>query len=103
MLAMQPNAPQTPHHDSIQTFIPTQNKQALFAYYFGVFGFVPFLGLPLTIAAIIMGYLGLRKYRENPTPGAKGHAIAGIVMGWIQVAIFAIFITFMVVSLNTKA
>ena len=94
---MQPTTPSPKNNDTLQTLIPTKNKLALFAYYFGVFGFMPFLGLPLSIAAVVCGYKGLNRYHTIPTPGAKGHAIAGIVMGLLQLAVFATFIVVMII------
>jgi hypothetical protein len=100
---MQPATPQPQADTILQTLMPTMNKPALLAYYFGVFGFTPILGLPLTAAALIFGHKGMKLGRAQPTPGAKAHAMAGIVMAWIQLAIFAVFMTFMIISLNTKA
>ena len=74
--------------DSIQTIIPTKNMPALLAYYFGVFGLIPYLGLPLSVAAIVMGVKGLSQFKQTPTPGAKGHALAGVILGVIELFIF---------------
>lgn len=82
-------------YDHIQAMIPTKNMPSLLSYYFGVFGLVPIIGLPLTIAAIILGFVGLKQYKKNPTPGAKGHAITGIVLGCVQLAVFIVFIILM--------
>ena len=100
---MQPHNSASPHEAAIQTLVPTKNKFALIAYYLGVFGFIPLLGLPLSVAAIILGRKGLREYQANPTPGAKGHAIAGIVMGIIQITVFVVFLVLMAIARNTKA
>ncbi len=75
--------------------IPTKNMPSLLSYYFGVFGLIPILGMPLTIAAIILGFVGLKHYKKNPTPGAKGHAITGLVLGFVQLAVFIVFIILM--------
>lgn len=80
-----------------QTFIPTKNAKALTSYYLGVFGFIPFM-LPLSIAAVVTGIMGMKQYNKVPTPGAKGHAIAGIVMGAIQIAFFIIIATYVGIS-----
>ena len=91
-----PEAP-TPISDAeankkaFQTLIPTENKPALIGYYLGVFGLLPFIGIPLAIAAIIFGRLGLKQFKQNPTPGAKGHAITAIVLGTIGTTCFVLF------------
>jgi hypothetical protein len=94
----QPIPNQANTNDDFQTLIPTKNKPALLSYYFGVFGLIPILGLPLCVVAIILGKKGLSQYKATPTPGAKGHAIAGIVMGSIPLALFAIFLIFVVLA-----
>ncbi len=78
---------QSSSDDVAQVLVPTKNKPALLSYYFGIFGLIPFIGLPFSVVALILGYKGLAQYKANPTPGAKGHAIAGIVMGWIPIAL----------------
>lgn len=85
-------------NDTLQTLIPTKNKPALLSYYFGIFGLIPFLGLPLSIAAVICGIIGMNKYKVNPTPGAKGHALAGIILGGIELIIFAFFVLFVIIA-----
>lgn len=84
--------------DSMQALIPTKNMPALLSYYFGVFGLIPFLGLPLTIAAIVLGIIGLHTYKRNPTPGAKVHAIIGLSLAVFQLLVFAIFMTLVVLG-----
>lgn len=49
------------------------------------FSFLPLLG---SIAAIITGYMARKETRAiPPTAGGDGMATAGIVMGWIQIAL----------------
>ncbi len=81
------NGQATPGRDMLQTMIPTKNMPSLLSYYFGFFAIIPFLGFPLSIAAIVLGITGLKKYNINPTDGAKSHAIVGIVLGifWLLV------------------
>ncbi|MEI7832579.1 MAG: hypothetical protein WCJ56_05220 [bacterium] len=60
--------------------IPTQNPQALWAYYLSIGSFIccgPLLGIP----AVILGILGLGKARE--VGEGKTHSIVGIVLGSI--------------------
>ena len=83
--------------DSLQTLIPTKNKSALMSYYFGVFGLIPFFGIPLAIAAVVLGIIGLNKFKQKPTPGAKGHALTGIILGSIELIIALLFIVLIII------
>ncbi len=67
--------------DAVESLIPYKNPQGLMAYYAGVFGLIPCVGLILGPAAFILGILGIRYANKYPTAGGKGHAIAGIVLG----------------------
>ena len=88
-----PDKTQKKQSDDVrQTLIPTKNMPALLSYYFGVFGLIPLLGLPLSVAAIVSGLIGMRKYKMKPTPGAKGHAVTGIVLGVLELVVFVFFI-----------
>lgn len=86
----------TQSSDTIQALIPTKNMPSLISYYCGVFGLIPILGLLGSVAAIILGIIGLRKYNVTPTPGAKSHAIVGVVLGSVELVIFAAFVIFVI-------
>ena len=64
--------------------IPYKNPQALVAYYLGVFSAIPFFGLFLGIAAVVLGKLGLDKRNMNP-------AIKGTVHAWIGIGCGSFF------------
>ena len=68
-------------NEAVSTLIPYKNGRALLAYYLGVFSFIPCVGMLLGPAAFVLGILGLRFAKANPTAKGAGHAIAGIVMG----------------------
>jgi len=98
---VQPATQSITSNATFQTLIPTQNKQALIGYYFGVFGLIPFLGFPFAVTAIILGAKGLKKAKLTPTPGAKGHAMTALVLGIFAVVCllgFVAFATFMATS-----
>ena len=76
---------------AFQTFMPTQNKDAIICYYLGFVGIIPGIGLPFAIAALVYGRKAMKQYRLNPTPGAKGHAITGIVLAWFALAGWILF------------
>lgn len=46
--------------DATGGVIPYKNPAALIGYYVGVFGLVPMLGVPLALAAIVLGVLAGR-------------------------------------------
>ena len=67
--------------DTLGGLIPSKNSPALAAYYLGVSSLIPFLGIPLGIAAFILGIKGVRKAREHPEVKGKVHAWVGIIAG----------------------
>ena len=96
---MNTNNPQPPLNDDLtQKFLPTKNMPSLISYYLGVFGLIPILGIPLSIAAIIFGYIGLKRFKANPTPGAKGHAMTGIVLGVVELVCLLMFTGLLVIA-----
>lgn len=67
--------------DLFSRIVPTKNKQALPAYYFGVAALIPCLGLLAAPPAIVLGMMGLRACNATSGLPGKAHAISGIVMG----------------------
>lgn len=67
--------------DSMASLIPYRNPKALAAYYCGVFGVLPGIGLILGPTALILGILGMSYARKYPTAKGTGHAITGIILG----------------------
>jgi len=65
--------------------LPAKNPYSLWAYYCGVFSFMPFIGIPLAIIAVATGVMGI--YRFKTTPGAKGilHSSGGLVLGLLSI------------------
>lgn len=87
-----------PTTEAVSTIIPYKNVRALIAYYLGVFSLIPCAGLVLGPAAVVLGILGLRYVKANPTAKGTGHAIAGIVLGglttlanWVGIPFVAVF------------
>lgn len=76
--------PAAPQSDATGGVIPYKNPLALTAYYLGIFGIIPFVGLVLAIPAIVLGVLGLKKQKENPIVKGVAHAWIGIVLGAIS-------------------
>ena len=64
------------------------NGWAIASLVTGIGGFVlPFLTLPL-----IFGYVALSQIKKDPSIGGRGFAVAGVVLGWIQVGFVLVFI-----------
>ena len=90
--------------DATGGVIPYKNLPALFAYYLGLFSLFPLLGLPIGIAAFVLGILGLRKRRENPAVKGSAHAWIGIGCGGIMAIIWGGAILLgIIVALNEKS
>ena len=66
--------------------IPYKNVPALVAYYLGVFSLIPCVAVPLGIAAVICGILGLIKRQQHPQVRGAIHAWIGIVLGALTAA-----------------
>jgi hypothetical protein len=90
------DAPQTPggpvYHqghgegDATGGIIPYKNPHALWAYYLGFLSLLCcFVGLPVGIAPIVLGIMGLRRRAQNPVIKGSAHAVIGIVLGSIAV------------------
>lgn len=80
-------APAGPLGDPTQTgdatggLIPYKNPHALIAYYLGILALLPVLGLPVGIASLTLGIMGLRRRKANPVIKGSVHAIIGIIGG----------------------
>jgi len=61
--------------------IPYKNPKALVAYYLAIFSLIPCIGIPLGIAALVLGVLGLKAAKEHPQSHGKVHAWIGIILG----------------------
>jgi hypothetical protein len=76
-----PSVIATPPDNPISAVIPYKNPKALFAYYLGIFSLIPCIGIPLGIAAFILGILGLKAANTHPNAHGKVHAWIGIILG----------------------
>lgn len=84
----------------LATLIPYRNTPALIGYYLAVFGLVPFLGLPLALAAIPLGIAGIRRYRRDPRVKGLVHAWFALLVGLLASALWLGLITLIVVAIN---
>lgn len=58
-----------------------KNPPALWGYYLAIFSLIPCLGIPLGLAAVVCGVLGLKHARKHPAAKGKVHAWIGIILG----------------------
>ncbi len=78
---------------------------ALFSLILGIMGFIgscaaPF-NLPLAIAAIVCGHLGLLRIKASlGTITGKGLALAGLIIGYISLLFAIIFLVFLLMGLS---
>ena len=61
--------------------VPYKNAQALWAYYLGIFALIPCVGIPIGIAALILGLRALKYADLHEEAKGKVHAWIGIVLG----------------------
>lgn len=71
--------------DGLGMILPAQNPFSLWAYYTGMFSFIPVIGVPLAIIAIATGIMGIHRYRS--VKGAKGilHSVCGLLFGLFSI------------------
>ena len=70
--------------EGITTIIPYRNAPALAGYYLAVFGLIPVLGLVFAVPAVVLGIIGVRRRRHNPTLKGAVHAWIGIILGGLM-------------------
>ncbi|QDT14647.1 zinc finger Ran-binding domain-containing protein [Alienimonas californiensis] len=85
--------------DATGGVIPYKNPPALIAYYLGLFSGFPLIGLPLGIAAFVLGIMGLKRRRENPKVKGSAHAWIGIGCGGFFALLWGAVVVMIVVSL----
>ena len=77
---------------SMGGLIPVKNSSALIGYYLGVFALIPVLGIPLGIAAVILGVKGLKFAKLNPDAKGIGHAWTAIILGGLSAVGYTLLI-----------
>ena len=78
--------------------IPYKNPQALIAYYLGIASGLPFIGLPLGIAALVLGFRGLKARKKNPIIKGSIHAGIGIGCGGFFALLWAAILGILIVG-----
>lgn len=86
------------HSDTLsQVIMPTKNPASIVAYYCGIFGLIPIVGIPLAIIAIIFGHKAMALWRVQPSPGAKAHAMTGLILGYFELVVLLAFVILMAI------
>lgn len=83
----------------VTTFVPYKNACGLAAYYLGVFALIPCFGIPLGVAALVTGILGVRNAKKNPKIKGAVHAWIGIILGFITLLLHGIAIGLIVADI----
>jgi hypothetical protein len=84
--------------DSTGGLIPYKNPKALIAYYLGILSGLPFIGLPIGIAAFILGFMGLRDRKKNPVIKGSVHAGIGIGCGLVFTLLWGALLVGLVIA-----
>lgn len=83
--------------DATGGIIPYKNPAALAAYYLGIVGLFPIIGIFASIPAFVLGIIGLRRRKANPAIKGSVHAWIGIVLGGVATLANLACITGMIV------
>lgn len=70
--------------------VPVQNSKALAALILGVLAFLVPVPFVLGIVAIVLGNQARREIEADPRQDGEGLAVAGVVLGWVDVALSAL-------------
>lgn len=76
---------------------PQTSGYAIASLALGIAGItiLPFLG---SILAVVFGVMARSELRREPTLGGEGLATAGLVLGWVGVAVFGIALILLIVG-----
>lgn len=85
--------------DATGGVIPYKNPKALIAYYCGIASGLPLIGLPIGIAAFILGIKGLQDRKKNPAIKGSAHAWIGIGCGGVFAILWGLLVVMMIVGL----
>lgn len=97
-----PDVPDPVTPDATAGIIPYKNPPALIAYYMGVFSLIPFVGFFLSIAAFILGIIGLKRKKKHPNAKGSVHAWIGIIAGGIFFVIHTLALIGIIVAMTAS-
>lgn len=98
-----PHSGSTNEGDATGGLIPYKNPKALIAYYLGILSGLPIIGLPIGIAAFVLGVLGLRDRNRNPIIKGSIHAGIGIGCGLVFTLLWSAVLVLIIVGIATSA
>ena len=73
--------------DATGGLIPYKNPYALVGYYLSIFSMIPFVGIPLGVAGIICGIVGVRRRNRNPMMRGAAHAWFAILFSALVILV----------------
>jgi hypothetical protein len=96
----------------VQVMVGQSNGSATASLVLGIISFIFFLlgfftlitfccSVPMSIIGVVLGHVGYSNSKATGTGG--GEAIAGLILNWIQVAIFGILVGLMVLGIGALA
>ena len=88
-----PSDPSSGATSFVETFIPSNNGNALLSYYLGIFSIIPCFGLVMGIVAFITGRKALKTIKDDPRIKGGTHAKVGIGCGLIGFVFNAIIMS----------
>ncbi|MBM3498656.1 MAG: hypothetical protein FJX74_08275 [Armatimonadetes bacterium] len=77
----------TDQPDATERMIPYRNPAALVAYYVGIAGIIPCVGLICAAISIPAGIMGLQAARDQPRRRGTAHAWVGIIVGVVSIVL----------------
>jgi len=83
---------------TVENAAPRTSGYAIASLILGIAGFVVFPVVP-SILAIVFGLKAREELRRNPAVDGEGLATAGIVLGWVGIALTAIGLLFLLLLL----
>lgn len=83
----QPDRQPETKSDATGGLIPYKNPYALVGYYLSIFSMIPFVGIPLGVAGIICGIVGVRRRNRNPMMRGTAHAWFAILFSALVILI----------------
>ena len=78
---------------TVENAAPRTSGYAIASLILGIAGFVVFPIVP-SILAVVFGLKAREEFRRDPAVAGDGLATAGIVLGWVGIALLAIVLVF---------
>lgn len=75
---------------------------AIAAGYCALFGIIPMLGLPFSIAAVVCGVVALKSINANRELSGKGRAWFGIILGTIEIVFLLVMVTIILAEASSR-